>query len=73
MKKYSNTSDGVLMSVLAAIVIIIVSIVVGGLVIWGLGNFIIWAFNVNFEWNLFRGMATYLVIWVMYIICKKAK
>ena len=53
--------DGVLIAVIALIMIAI-SVLLSGLVCWGIGAFVVWAFNINFVWTFWHGIAASLVL-----------
>lgn len=48
-------------------VIIVLALVFGliGLVYWGIGAFIIWAFAINFTWTFWHGLAAGLIISIL--------
>lgn len=61
------------MKVLGAIlgIIILVAILVAivfvlpGLIFWGIGAFIIWAFGIAFTWTFWHGLAVAFIVWIL--------
>lgn len=51
----------------AIIVLIIVAIVyaISGLCMWGIGNFVIYVFEIDYEWTYLHGLATSIVLAVV--------
>lgn len=54
-----------------AIFLIIALFAIGGLICWGVGSLVCYAFNINFEWTYLCGLATELIIWILGSIFKK--
>lgn len=54
----------VLKFVLTVIVVIAV-LIIGGCIFWGLGSFIIWAFNIDFLWTFWHGLACEFIFIVL--------
>lgn len=59
---------------LAIFVVVIAYIIAAaflGLIFWGIGSFIVWAFSIPYNWTYLHGVATYLIIWTLQRIFKK--
>lgn len=41
------------------------------LIFWGVGNFIIWVFQINYNWTLLHGLATTLIYQILKEIFQK--
>jgi hypothetical protein len=50
---------------LSTILIIILGLALSGLVFWGIGELIVWAFKIGFVWTYWHGLYTAIVVNVL--------
>ena len=50
-----------------SITILILATILSSLIFWGLGNLIIWVFDINYKWTILHG----LVCWLIYLLLKE--
>lgn len=50
-----------------AIIMVIIMIIVGSLIFWGIGNLIIYVFKINYVWTIWHGF----IVELIYIILKE--
>ena len=60
----------VFLYIIGIILGIIVAFGLSGLLMWGIGSFIIWAFKISFEWTYWHGLAVSFIIWILSSIFK---
>lgn len=48
-----------------------ISIILGTLIFWGLGNLIVFVFKINYEWTFLHGLVAQLVFMILRNIFKK--
>ena len=48
-----------------------ISIILGTLIFWGLGNLIVFVFKINYEWTFLHGLVVQLVFMILRNIFKK--
>lgn len=60
----------VFLCILGVILGIIVAFALSGLLMWGIGSFIIWAFKISFIWTYWHGLAVAFIIWILSSIFK---
>lgn len=53
------------------IISLFISIILGTLIFWGLGNLIIFVFKINYEWTFLHGLVVQLVFMILRNIFKK--
>lgn len=62
------------MKVLGTIIAVILGLAIGfmlsGLIFWGIGAFIIWAFEISFTWTFWHGLAVAFIVWILSSIFK---
>lgn len=62
------------MEILVSIIAIIIGLALGfglsGLIFWGIGAFIIWAFEIAFTWTYWHGLAVAFIVWILGSIFK---
>lgn len=51
--------------VVGVIIIVAILYAISGLCMWGIGNFVLWVFKVNYEWTYLHGLATSLILGVV--------
>ena len=49
----------------------IIAFAIMGLIFWGIGSFIVWAFSIPYNWTYLHGIATALIICVVKKIFKR--
>lgn len=57
--------------VLAVVLAVIAAFALSGLLMWGIGNFIVWAFKISFVWTYWHGLAATFIIWIVSSIFKQ--
>lgn len=64
-KNRSPLYNSMLVLILLVTIVVFLGIVFGGLslVVWGLGNAIIWIFNLSATWSFLQSLVTVLVLW----------
>ena len=50
--------------ILVSLIIFILVILLGTLIFWGVGNLIIWVFDINYKWTLLHGLVAD-IIWLL--------
>lgn len=60
----------VLVSIIAVILGLAIGFALSGLMFWGIGSFIIWAFGIAFTWTYWHGLAVAFIVWVLGSIFK---
>lgn len=55
-----------IIKILVIILLLIIPILIGALIFWGLGNFIILVFKVSYSWTILHGLVCELI----YILIK---
>lgn len=60
----------VVLIILGVVLGIIVALGLSGLLMWGIGSFIIWAFKISFAWTYWHGLAAAFIIWILTSIFK---
>jgi hypothetical protein len=56
--------------ILGVVLVIIGAFGLSGLLMWGIGSFIIWAFKISFVWTYWHGLAVAFIIWILSSIFK---
>lgn len=56
--------------VLGVIALIVGAFALSGLIYWGIGAFIIWAFAINFAWTFWQGLAIAFIVNILSEIFK---
>ena len=51
--------------ILCAVLGIIAVFLLSGLIYWGIGAFIVWAFSINFSWTFWHGLALAFITWIL--------
>lgn len=51
--------------VLLALFFVIIIFMSQGLIYWGIGAFVCWAFNISFEWTFVHGLALAFVVSIL--------
>lgn len=54
-----------MLTILAIILGFIIGLGLQGLIFWGIGSFIIWAFGINFVFTFWHGLAISLIITIL--------
>ena len=54
-----------LIVILGVILGIIAGFLLSGLIYWGIGAFVVWAFSINFIWTFWHGLALAFITWVL--------
>lgn len=54
-----------------SILIVCVLFLVSGLFFWGIGNLVIWAFDINATFNFIQGLVVAIVFWLLSALFKK--
>jgi hypothetical protein len=60
-----GTATGGTLAILFIILIIILDLALSGLVFWGIGALIVWAFKIGFIWTYWHGLCTAMVVNVL--------
>lgn len=63
--KLIGTTIGGTLIVLFIILGIIFGLALSGLVFWGIGTLIVWAFKIGFVWTYWHGLCTAIVVSVL--------
>lgn len=63
MEKFIGYSVAILGLIVAIIILLAVFFGVTGLIIWGIGNSIIYLFGLNYIWTFWHGVICSFVIW----------
>ncbi len=71
MKKLFELLGAGGIAIVAVIIAFIIAAAFLGLIFWGIGSFIVWTFQIPYNWTYFHGVATYLIIWILQRIFKK--
>lgn len=53
------------MFILLALLLLVLAFSFSGLVMWGIGSFIIWVFGISFVWTYWHGLAVAFIIWIL--------
>lgn len=53
---------------LGFLLMLTIIILIGASIFWGLGNFIIWAFKINFIWTFWHGLACQFIFLLLHQI-----
>lgn len=56
--------------ILGVIALIAIGFMLSGLIFWGIGAFIIWAFGIAFTWTYWHGLAVTFIVWILSSIFK---
>ena len=67
-KKIGNligTATGGTLVILFIILIIILGLALSGLVFWGIGALIVWAFKIGFVWTYWHGLCIAIVVSIL--------
>lgn len=67
-KKIGNligTATGGTLVILFIILIIILGLALSGLMFWGIGALIVWAFKISFVWTYWHGVCTAMIVSVL--------
>lgn len=48
-----------------------IGLALSGLLFWGIGVFITWAFAINFEWTFWHGMSITLILTVLSMVVEQ--
>ena len=59
------------MFILLTLLLLVLAFGFSGLVMWGIGSFIIWVFGISFTWTYWHGLAVAFIIWILSSIFKK--
>lgn len=51
-----------LLGLVVALIIISILYAFAGLIWWGIGSFIVWAFGISFAWTYWHGVATAIIV-----------
>ena len=57
--------DNIFLIVIMVLAVVILIIGLQGLVYWGMGAFICWAFNIPFEWGFVHGIALAFIVSIL--------
>lgn len=60
----------IIVFILLAMLLVALALSLSGLVMWGIGSFIIWAFGISFTWTYWHGLAVAFIIWILSSIFK---
>lgn len=71
-KNRSPLYNSILVLILLVTIVVVLGIIFGGLslVVWGLGNAIIWIFNLSATWSFLQSLVTVLVLWGIKMLLK---
>lgn len=60
-----------MIAILCCIVGLLIGFGLSGLMFWGIGSFIIWAFSIAFTWTFWHGLAVAFIVWILSSIFRK--
>lgn len=52
----------------SVIAILLLKVILMSLLIWGIGNFIIWIFDINYTWTIVHGLGTVGIVYSLRFI-----
>lgn len=55
----------ILLTILFGVLGVVVCFALLGLIFWGIGGFIIWAFGIAFTWTYWHGLAVAFIVWIL--------
>lgn len=47
------------------LIALILMITISTMIMWGVGNLIIWVFKINYNWTLWHGLASCCIYWLL--------
>jgi len=50
--------------VMVCIILICITLI-STLIMWGVGNLIIWVFHINYNWTFWHGLASCFIYWIL--------
>lgn len=60
-----------ILAYIVALIIVVALFAIGGLFFWGIGNFVCYAFKINYNWTFFCGLAVQIIAFILTSIFKK--
>lgn len=60
-----------MITILCAMLGFTIGLGLSGLMFWGIGLFIIWAFSIAFTWTFWHGLAVAFIVWILSSIFSK--
>ena len=65
--------NNIFLIIIMVLALVILVIGLQGLVYWGMGAFICWAFNIPFEWGFIHGIALAFIVSILTTIFNRDK
>ena len=65
--------NNIFLVIIMVLALVILVIGLQGLVYWGMGAFICWAFNIPFEWGFIHGIALAFIVSILATIFNRDK
>ena len=54
-----------MLAILIVLMIVAIAYLISGLIFWGIGSFIIWAFGINFVFTFWHGVAIAFIVSIL--------